>query len=98
VYIYDIFPNHSTTKTSSQVKFWFSLSLTFAVIYGLWDCGRLSVVSMVQDDAQQHVFWMQRFLDQRCSQDLIADYFQSVAPAGYRYLPNDGRWASILCL
>jgi len=25
-------------KTSSQVKF-FSLSLTFAVIYGLWDWG-----------------------------------------------------------
>jgi len=31
------------------------------------------------------------------SRDLIADYFQSVAPAGiYRYLPNDGRWASTL--
>jgi len=39
---------------------------------------------MVQDDARQHVFWMQRFLDPALfPRDLIADYFQSVAPAGY---------------
>jgi len=39
---------------------------------------------VVQDDARQHVFWMQRFMDPELfPHDLIADYFQSVAPAGY---------------
>ncbi|WP_206603153.1 hypothetical protein [Leptolyngbya ohadii] len=39
---------------------------------------------MVQDDARQHVFWMQRFLDSTLfPNDSIADYFQSVAPWGY---------------
>jgi hypothetical protein len=39
---------------------------------------------VVQDDARQHVFWMQRFLDPGLfPNDLIADYFQTVAPAGY---------------
>ncbi|MGD1851770.1 MAG: hypothetical protein ACFCBU_14660 [Cyanophyceae cyanobacterium] len=40
---------------------------------------------MVQDDARQHVFWMQRWIDANLfSNDLIADYFQSVAPWGYQ--------------
>ncbi|MGC9504620.1 hypothetical protein [Baaleninema sp.] len=51
---------------------------------------------VVQDDARQHVFWMQRFLDgDLFPQDLIADYFQSVAPAGYTALY---RVASVLGL
>ncbi len=41
----------------------------------------------IQDDARQHVFWMHRFRDpQLFPQDWIADYFQSVAPWGYRHL------------
>jgi len=39
---------------------------------------------VIQDDARQHVFWMQRFTDPELFPgDLIADYFQSVAPQGY---------------
>jgi hypothetical protein len=39
---------------------------------------------VVQDDARQHVFWMQRFTDPNLfPNDFIADYFQSVAPWGY---------------
>ena len=39
---------------------------------------------VVQDDARQHVFWMRRFLDPDLfPNDLIAEYFQSVAPWGY---------------
>ncbi|GAB4302277.1 MAG: hypothetical protein Fur0025_43020 [Oscillatoriaceae cyanobacterium] len=39
---------------------------------------------VIQDDARQHVFWMQRFTDPGLFPgDLIADYFQSVAPQGY---------------
>jgi hypothetical protein len=40
---------------------------------------------LVQDDARQHVFWMRRFIDPALfPNDLIADYFHAVAPAGYK--------------
>ncbi len=42
---------------------------------------------IIQDDARQHIFWMGRFLDSELfPNDLIADYFQSVAPLGYKLL------------
>ncbi|HEY9649238.1 MAG TPA: hypothetical protein V6C95_01145 [Coleofasciculaceae cyanobacterium] len=42
---------------------------------------------IIQDDARQHVFWMGRFLDPELfPKDIIADYFQSVAPPGYTAL------------
>ena len=42
---------------------------------------------IVQDDARQHVFWMMRYIDPELfPNDLIADYFQSVAPFGYSSL------------
>lgn len=75
-----------TPKTSrTQVKFWFGLSLAFAAVYGIlgWQQAFSSDYA-VQDDARQHVFWMLRFLDPELfPNNLIADYFQSVAPAGY---------------
>ena len=78
-----------TTPTSKvfnfQVIFWFSLSLTFAAIYGIMAMKKaFHVEYVVQDDARQHIFWMRRFLDPELfPNDLIADYFQSVAPFGY---------------
>jgi hypothetical protein len=40
--------------------------------------------SVVQDDARQHVFWMQRLVDPTLLRDdLYADYFASQAPPGY---------------
>jgi hypothetical protein len=65
--------------------FWFSLSLTFAAMYALLGLQiAFSSEYVVQDDARQHVFWMRRFLDPELfPNDLIADYFQSVAPLGY---------------
>jgi hypothetical protein len=76
----------STAKTSkSQMIFWFTLSLTFALIYtflGLKQAFSSSYV--VQDDARVYVFWMQRFVDSGLfPNDFIADYFQSVTPSGY---------------
>jgi hypothetical protein len=39
---------------------------------------------VIQDDARQHVFWMQRFLDPELfPNDIAADFFQSIAPWGY---------------
>ena len=72
-------------SSNSQVIFWFSLSLTFAAIYALLGLGEaFSGEYVIQDDARQHVFWMRRFLDPELfPNDLIADYFQSVAPLGY---------------
>ena len=41
----------------------------------------------VQDDARQHVFWLQRLNNPNLfNGDLIADYFSSVAPNGYKFL------------
>ena len=83
----------SLTFVSSQfIKhgklFWFSLSITFAVIYGLLALKEgFSSESIVQDDARQHVFWMLRYIDPELfANDLIANYFQSVAPIGYTSL------------
>jgi hypothetical protein len=79
-------PAPSTPK--SAVIFWFSLSLTVAAVYGIGGLQQaFSADLVVQDDARQHVFWMQRFLEPGLfPNDLIADYFQSVAPAGYALL------------
>lgn len=72
----------------SQVMFWFCLSLTLALTYGILGLHEaFSSAYVVQDDARQHVFWMQRFVDPTLfPNDLIADYFQSVAPLGYSTL------------
>ena len=72
----------------STVIFWLVLSLAFAVLFGglgLQQAFRANYV--VQDDARQHVFWMQRYLDPTLfPHDWIADYFQSIAPPGFAAL------------
>lgn len=68
----------------SRAIFWLILSLTFAAV-----CAILGMKQafggeyIVQDDARQHVFWMMRFVDaQLFPNDFIANYYQSIAPAG----------------
>jgi hypothetical protein len=76
----------STAKTSkSYIRFWFSLSLAFAIIYSLLELQQaFSSAYVVQDDARVYVSWMQRFLEPGLlPNDLITDYFQSVTPSGY---------------
>src|SRR5918996_2798232 len=71
-----------------QVSFWFGMSLIVAVGFAL-DGLRLAFQFpyTVHNDARQHVFWMQRFVDPDLfPADLIADYFQSVSPLGYTAL------------
>jgi hypothetical protein len=62
--------------------------LTFATVYAILGLKQVfSAEYMVQDDARQHVFWMMRFVDPELfPNDFIANYFQSVAPAGYSTL------------
>ena len=74
--------------SKGQVAFWLVLSLIFAAIYageGLQKAFASAYV--VQDDARQYVFWMQRFIDpDLLPNDLIADYYKSVTPLGYAWL------------
>lgn len=69
-------------------RVWFPLSMGLTLVY----CGLVLIQAfhgpyVIQDDARQHVFWMQRLVDANLfRQDAIADYFQSVAPAGYTAL------------
>lgn len=75
-----------TAKISSrQFVFWFTLSITFALIFGFLSLDEAFGSSyVVQDDARQHVVWMRRFLDSSLfPDDLIANYYLSVAPLGY---------------
>ncbi|MGV2826929.1 hypothetical protein ACLFKQ_02970 [Myxosarcina sp. GI1(2024)] len=62
------------------------LSFAFSIFYSAIALTQaFSGEYVVQDDARQHVFWMYRFLDRELfSNNLIADYFQSVAPWGYK--------------
>ena len=47
--------------------------------------GLLRDPDIVQDDVRQHVFWIWRYFDATLlPNDLLADYFQSVAPLGYK--------------
>lgn len=80
--------NSENGLASSSLRFWFILSLSLAVVYSIPALGEaFSGEFVVQDDARQHVFWMQRFVDsQLFPNDLMADYFQSVAPAGYTWV------------
>ena len=67
---------------------WFWLSLVCALGFSIPALREaVSAAYVIQDDTRQHVFWMQRFLDPELfPNDLIADYFQSVAPPGYALL------------
>lgn len=72
----------------SKYNFWFALSIATAILFSLSGL-KLAFQSSytIQDDARQHIFWMQQFSDPELfSGDLIADYFKSVAPWGFTNL------------
>ena len=72
----------------SRYHLWFTLSVIAAIIFSLSGL-KLAFQSpyIIQDDARQHIFWMQQFNDSDLfSGDLIANYFKSVSPWGFTYL------------
>lgn len=75
----------TTKKSKYQIIFWFSLNLTFALIYSFLQLKQaFSSTYVVQDDARVYVSWMQRFLEpDLLPNDLLSDYFQSVTPSGF---------------
>ena len=66
--------------------FWLGLSVVAAVLFSLSGLvPALSFVYTIQDDARQHIFWLQ-FDGEILQGDLISDYFASVAPWGFKSL------------
>lgn len=68
-----------------RTLFWFTLSLAFSVyLASLAMQQAFSSPYVLQDDARQHIFWAAKFVDADLfPHDLITDYFQAIAPAGY---------------
>ncbi len=86
-YLQKLLTTPKTKASNFQVIFWLSLSLVFAAHYSILGFQQSLTQYSIQDDARQHVFWMRRFLDPELfPNDLIAEYFQSVAPWGYTNL------------
>ena len=71
-----------------RTVFWLVLSLAFSILFASRAMRQaFSSPYVLQDDWRHHVFWMLRYVDQDLfPRDLIADYFQSLAPAGYAML------------
>ena len=67
---------------------WLLASVVVAILFSLSGLSlAFDSVYTVQDDARQHVFWLQRLNNpQLFNGDLIADYFSSVVPSGYKFL------------
>ncbi len=80
-----LFNSSTQTQSNLQVRLWFSLSLTLSIICGILALSKTwGQEYIIQDDARSHVVWMFRFLDPELfPNDIIIDYFQSVAPIGY---------------
>jgi hypothetical protein len=78
----------NSPKLSSHLDtfIWFSISLGVNLYFGLVSIHyAFSQKYIVQDDVRQHVVWLQRFVDpQLFPNNLIADYFYSLAPTGYK--------------
>ena len=76
------------TILQSKYNFWLVLSIITAILFSLGGL-KLAFHSpyTIQDDARQHIFWMQQFNDRDLfPRDLIADYFESVTPWGFAAL------------
>ncbi|MEM7061734.1 MAG: hypothetical protein AAF572_01015 [Cyanobacteria bacterium P01_B01_bin.77] len=80
--------DYGLRSTPKNQRIWLAASLGMAVIYGIlfWRIAFASPYT-IPDDGRQHLFWMLRYVDPGLFPgDIIADYFQSVAPAGYKTL------------
>ena len=86
--IYEFLFATETKIYARRSLFWLSLGLFFSLAYSLLALRKaFDGDYIVQDDARQHVFWMSRFIDPELfPNDLIADYYQSIAPWGYKNL------------
>lgn len=83
-------------RFSPRMIFWLTLSLVFSISFAIPPLQKaFSGEYLIMDDARQHLFWMQRFVDPDLfPNDLIADFYQSITPAGvsgfYHLMANLG--------
>ena len=75
-------------KKINNYYLWLSISLAVTIYYGLisYSYG-FSQDYIVQDDVRQHIVWLQNLIDTELfPNDFIAEYFESLAPLGFKYL------------
>ncbi|MGK7912215.1 MAG: hypothetical protein AB4050_12170 [Synechococcus sp.] len=79
---------NQTAWGQRSLYIWFVASIAFAAMSALMGMHEaFSEPGVIPDDARQHLFWLQKFSDPDLFQnDYIADYYQSIAPAGYTLL------------
>ncbi len=73
---------------NQKLTLWLILSIIVSILFS---CNGLKLnfesIYTIQDDARQHIFWMQQFQDRDLfTNDLIANYFKSVSPWGFATL------------
>jgi hypothetical protein len=73
--------------TNQKTNLWFGLSLLVPLYFGLISLHYVvSQQYIIQDDARQHLVWLQRLVEPELfKDDLIINYFESVAPIGYKF-------------
>ena len=73
-------------EIEKQAKPWLYAALIFTALYSaLYLYKIFSNEFIVQDDARAHVFWAYKYLmPGYFNNDLMADYFESMAPYGYK--------------
>jgi hypothetical protein len=75
-------------KLDLRTILWLAFALTASVYFASLALHQaFSSPYILQDDSRQHVFWTARFIDADLFPgDLIANYFQAIAPSGYAAL------------
>ena len=75
-------------KKINNYYLWLSISLLFTLYYGIVSYYHgFSQEYIVQDDIRQHIVWLQRLIDPELfPNDFIADYFENLAPLGFKAL------------
>ncbi|MGL5080255.1 MAG: hypothetical protein ACRC8A_02090 [Microcoleaceae cyanobacterium] len=73
-----------TNPLNSRILFWLGLSLVLSISFAIPALNAAFQSDyLVMDDARQHLFWMQRFVDPELfPDDLIANFYQSVTAPG----------------
>ena len=72
---------------------WLGISLAVTIYYGIISYQHsFSQDYIVQDDIRQHIVWLQKLIDPELfPNDIIAEYFESLAPLGFKTLYS---WAA----
>ncbi len=78
----------SRSPLVDRVEIWFGASVAAGTVAGALALREaFAGPYVIQDDARQHVFWMASLVDPALFRgDLIAEYFRSVSPPGFRAL------------